>query len=181
MSTPALIAGLSVLGVVVVVLLLPILIACLIRFKNHFFTWGRYTLDEDLSGKLAVVTGATAGLGLEISRELARRGAHLVWGARNMNKAGKLKEAFEVEYPGCQIDILKLDLTSLSSAGKFAADVAAKFESAGVDLLFCNAGMGTKDETARTDDGYEIHFGVNYLAHFVIIDRLMKTLLKSST
>ncbi len=128
----------------------------------------------DQTGKIAVVTGGNGGLGLETVRELARRGAHVVIGARNLDKATNAEADVKVEIPGASLEVRKLDLGSLASVEEFAAGVLAAHPK--IDLLFNNAGVMATPEW-KTEDGFEMQFGTNHLGHFALTARLMSALL----
>ena len=81
--------------------------------------------------------------------------------------------------PSCRIDVLSLDMASLSSVRAFVSEVASNYEA--IDAIVCNAGVWDPDVSAKTADGFEVHFGVNHIAHFLIVDGLMDNLLKSGT
>jgi NAD(P)-dependent dehydrogenase (short-subunit alcohol dehydrogenase family) len=126
------------------------------------------------SGKVAVVTGGNGGLGLETVRQLTARGATVVIGARNLEKAAAARSQIESTVPGAAIGILQLDLGSLASIAAFTAAVKAAHPR--VDLLFNNAGvMAVKEGT--TADGFETQFGTNHLGHFALTMHLLPSLL----
>jgi len=126
------------------------------------------------SGKVAVVTGGNGGLGLETVRQLTARGATVVIGARNLEKAAAARSQIESTVPGAAIGILQLDLGSLASIAAFTAAVKAAHPR--VDLLFNNAGvMAVKEGT--TADGFETQFGTNHLGHFALTMHLLPALL----
>ncbi|MGD0247928.1 MAG: oxidoreductase [Candidatus Limnocylindrales bacterium] len=130
----------------------------------------------DQSGKTAVVTGGNGGLGLETSRQLAAHGAHVVIGARNLDKAEAARREIEASVPGASLEIRQLDLGSLASIAAFAA--AVKTAHPKIDLLFNNAGvMAVKEGT--TADGFETQFGTNQLGHFALTMHLLPALLAS--
>jgi len=128
----------------------------------------------DQSGKVAVVTGGNGGLGLETVRQLAAHGAHVVIGARNLDKAQRAQDAIEAAVPGASLEIRKLDLGSLASIAAFANDVRTAHPR--IDLLFNNAGVMALKETV-TEDGFETQFGTNVLGHFALTMRLLPALL----
>ena len=126
------------------------------------------------SGKVAVVTGGNGGLGLETVRQLTARGAAVVIGARNLEKAAAARSQIESTVPGAAIGILQLDLGSLASIAAFATAVIAAHRK--VDLLFNTAGvMAVKEGT--TADGFETQFGTNHLGHFALTMHLLPALL----
>ena len=132
----------------------------------------------DLSGRVAVVTGGNGGLGLETARQLAAHGAHVVIGARNLDKAEVARKSIEATVPNASLEIGRLDLGSLESVAAFATSVKAAHPK--VDLLFNNAGvMAVKEGT--TADGFEIQFGTNLLGPFALTMHLLPALLAAGT
>jgi NAD(P)-dependent dehydrogenase (short-subunit alcohol dehydrogenase family) len=130
----------------------------------------------DLHGKVAVVTGANGGLGLEVSRELARKGAHVVMASRDQDKAFDARQDILAEIPDASLEIRPLDLASLASVREAAAEILAAHPR--VDILVNNAGvMGIPER--RTEDGFEMQFGVNHLGHFALTALLLPALLES--
>ena len=125
-------------------------------------TW---TTDDipDLTGKRAVITGVTGGLGFATALELARHGAELVVTARDEKKAGDAVTRLRREVPGATIDVVALDLADLSDTKRAATAVLDGYER--VDILVNNAGiMGTS--RSETVDGFELQIGTNHLGHF---------------
>lgn len=121
----------------------------------------------DLSGKRVLVTGVSAGLGVETARALTAHGAEVTGAARDLAKAERaLKEAFG-DLP--MIDLVELDLASLASvreaADKLNAD-GRKF-----DIVIANAGV-MATPPMKTADGFEMQFGTNHLGHFTFINRI---------
>lgn len=127
----------------------------------------------DLSGRRAIVTGATGGLGYYTALELARHGADVAVTARDEQKAADTVARLEKELPGRTFDVIALDLADLSSVQHAAAQTAARYER--VDLLINNAGIMVPPES-RTVDGFELQMGTNHLGHFAWTARLWDTL-----
>ena len=130
----------------------------------------------NLTGKIAVVTGGNGGLGLETVRELARKGAHVVIGARNLDKAGAAEADVKAEIPTASLDVRKLDLSSLASVKEFADGVLADHPT--IDVLFNNAGVMATPEW-ETADGFEMQFGTNHLGHFALTRHLLPAILRA--
>jgi len=128
----------------------------------------------DLTGKIAVVTGANGGLGLESAKALAGAGAHVVMAARNQEKAQAAFEEIKETHPGAALEIVELDLGSFESTTTSAAKIAANHPK--VDILINNAGLMAMPER-RTVDGHEMQFGVNHLGHWIFTAGLLKPLL----
>jgi protochlorophyllide reductase len=125
----------------------------------------------DLTGRRAIVTGANAGLGLEVAHGLAAHGAEVVLACRNTAKAEAAAAALRARTPGAVVAVGELDLADLESVAAFAAT-----RSGALDLLVNNAGLMAIDE-ARTAQGVEMQFGVNHLGHFALTARLLPLLL----
>jgi len=125
----------------------------------------------DQSGRIAVVTGANVGLGLEVSRALGRAGATVLMACRNMDKARAAIDEIRESAPGADLHALALDLASLASIRAFAGAAESRFPD-GFDLLVNNAGvmMPPRRETA---DGFELQFGTNHLGHFALTGLLL--------
>lgn len=128
----------------------------------------------DQTGRVAVVTGANGGLGLETARELARKGAHVIIAARNMEKAAAAESDIKSELPDAKVEVRSLDLASLESIRTFAAEVIADHDK--IDLLFNNAGVMATPEW-ETADGFEMQFGTNHLGHFYLTYLLLPSML----
>jgi NAD(P)-dependent dehydrogenase (short-subunit alcohol dehydrogenase family) len=128
----------------------------------------------DLTGRVAVITGANGGLGLETARALAAKGAHVVMAARNAAKAAAAESDVRTTVAGASIEVRALDLASLESVRQFATDLVG--DHAVVDILVNNAGvMGIPEQ--HTADGFEMQFGVNHLGHFALTALLLPALL----
>jgi protochlorophyllide reductase len=137
-----------------------------------------WDLDDvpDLTGRVALVTGANAGLGLEVSRALAARGARVLLACRNQAKAeAAADEVRRAAGSGAgSATVVPLDLADLASVRALGARV--RDEEPALHLLANNAGLMALDES-RTVDGFETQFGVNHLGHFVLTAELMPLLL----
>ncbi|HEU4356445.1 MAG TPA: oxidoreductase [Actinomycetota bacterium] len=130
----------------------------------------------DLSGKVAVVTGANGGLGLVVARELARKGAHVVMAARDAEKAERARVDILREVPTASLELQDLDLASLDSVRAAATRILAAHRT--IDVLVNNAGvMGIPER--RTVDGFEMQLGTNHLGHFALTALLLPALLRS--
>ena len=131
----------------------------------------------DQTGKIAVVTGANGGLGLEVTRELARNGAHVVMAARDQAKARTALAEVIATIPDASVELVELDLGSLASVRAATTRILERHQR--IDVLVNNAGvMGIpRGETA---DGFEVQFGVNHLGHFALTALLMPALLRSA-
>jgi NAD(P)-dependent dehydrogenase (short-subunit alcohol dehydrogenase family) len=124
----------------------------------------------DLSGRTAVITGASAGLGLQTARVLAARGAHVVLACRNLDKAGHAAEQIAATCPGASTSVVRLDLTSQSCVRDAAGEIRARFPR--VDLLINNAGV-MEVPYERTEDGFELTLATNHLGPFALTGLLL--------
>jgi NAD(P)-dependent dehydrogenase (short-subunit alcohol dehydrogenase family) len=137
------------------------------------------TTDEvlagvDLSGKRVLVTGVSAGLGLETARALVAHGAHVVGAARDLAKAEQATtQVCANAENGGAFELVELDLASLSSVRGCADALVAKAEA--FDLIIANAGV-MASPFGRTADGFETQFGTNHLGHFVLVNRIASLL-----
>ena len=121
-----------------------------------------------LDGKLALVTGATGGIGLEIARGLARRGAALILPCRNPARGGKVAEALRSDVGSqLEIDLVEMDLEDLAAVRRGTQAIARTAAGRSIDVLVENAGIWPQ-RYAETREGFEIAFGVNVLSHFVL-------------
>jgi len=117
----------------------------------------------DLTGRRAVITGVTGGLGLHTALGLARKGADLVVTARDAAKADDTVARIRQDTPGVSIDVISLDLADLADARRAAAEVSAAYDR--IDVLVNNAGIMLTPQST-TADGFELQIGTNHLGHF---------------
>lgn len=126
-----------------------------------------------LDGKVALVTGANAGLGLSASKMLAARGAEVLMACRNLEKAERAADEVRAVATG-RVEVVPLDLASLTSvagAAKMVSDAEPR-----LDILLNNAGLMAIDRAA-TEEGFEMQIGVNHLGHFAFTAELAPLLL----
>lgn len=129
------------------------------------------------SGKLAVVTGATGGLGYETALALAGAGATVVLAGRSDKKGHDAIARIRRQYPQAAVRFARLDLASQASVTTFAERLLA--EGAALDLLINNAGVMAVECRQVTADGFELQFATNYLGHFALTARLLPLLQRS--
>ncbi len=128
----------------------------------------------DQTGRIAVVTGANGGLGLESARALAGAGAHVVMAARSPEKTQNAFTEVLASHPGASLEIVQLDLASLESVRRAAAAIIENHPV--IDILINNAGLMALPER-HTTDGFEMQLGVNHLGHWVLTADLLPALL----
>jgi NAD(P)-dependent dehydrogenase (short-subunit alcohol dehydrogenase family) len=127
-----------------------------------------------LSGKLAVVTGATGGLGYETALALARAGAEVLVTGRNAERGQAAVDRIKRAVPGVKVRFEMLDLASLASVRAFATRMIANVRP--LDLLINNAGVMDLPTRRLTEDGFELQFGTNHLSHFALTGLLLPSL-----
>ncbi len=124
---------------------------------------------RDLTGTRALVTGVSAGIGVETARALLAHGAQVIGTARDPEKAAKATAEIRQKFGGC-FTLMELDLASLASVRACAEAVRAQGKP--LHLIITNAGvMATPFEHTR--DGFELQLGTNHLGHFVLANRLV--------
>jgi NAD(P)-dependent dehydrogenase (short-subunit alcohol dehydrogenase family) len=142
-------------------------------------TASQIVADEQLQGKWSdktvFITGCSSGLGIETAKSLFETGATLYLTARDLKKA---KSALGSLVESERVHLLELDLNSLASVRKCADSFLAHHRR--LNILIANAGIMACPK-GRTMDGFEMQFGTNHLAHFLLIQLLLPTLVKSST
>ncbi|MBA2946834.1 SDR family NAD(P)-dependent oxidoreductase [Streptomyces himalayensis] len=139
-------------------------------------TSNRWTEQDipDQNGKVAVVTGANSGLGMQTARALAEHGAHVVLAVRNLDKGREALARIRESAPGAKLSLQRLDLASLKSVREAAAELHAAHPK--IDLLINNAGV-MYTPPAKTEDGFDMQFGVNHLGHFALTGLLLDLML----
>jgi NAD(P)-dependent dehydrogenase (short-subunit alcohol dehydrogenase family) len=128
----------------------------------------------DLSGRRAVVTGASDGVGLKIATALAGAGAEVVMPVRNPAKGRAAAAVISAEFPRATIRLAELDLSSLASVAALGDQLRA--EGAPIHVLVNNAGVMTPPARQATVDGFELQFGTNHLGHFALTAHLLSLL-----
>jgi len=125
----------------------------------------------DLRGKRILVTGVSAGLGVETARSLAAHGAHVIGAARDLAKAENATTQVrkDATVGSSSFELVELDLASLKSVRACADGLLAKGES--LDAIIANAGV-MATPFGHTADGFETQFGTNHLGHFVLVNRI---------
>ncbi|MBB3047570.1 NAD(P)-dependent dehydrogenase (short-subunit alcohol dehydrogenase family) [Litorivivens lipolytica] len=142
---------------------------------------GKTTAEEvaqgkNLRGKVALVTGASSGLGFETARVLASIGARVIITARSEEKAAEACEALQEAVPGAEFATLVLELSELDQVRSAAAELLAR--EAQIDLLINNAGI-MACPLGRTREGCELQFGTNHIGHFLFTCLIAPALKKS--
>ena len=127
-------------------------------------------------GKIAIVTGANAGLGYETVLALAKKEATIIMACRNIAKAEKAKANILKEVPKADLEIMEIDLSKLKSVKSFAKAFLAKYDA--LHLLINNAGV-MMPPYQKTEDGFELQMAANYFGHFLLTGLLLDTVMNT--
>lgn len=122
-------------------------------------------------GARAVVTGANAGLGLATTRALATAGIPVTMAVRSTDKGAAAAAAIRASEPAADLRVQQLDLADLDSVRRFAERTTDP-----ISVLLCNAGVMLVPEQSLTADGFEMHWGVNFLGHYLLAGLLLPAL-----
>lgn len=133
---------------------------------------------QKLTGKNCLVTGASSGLGLEVSKQLCKLGAHVILLCHNKNKGHEAIKKIQIETPGASTDLMICDLSSIKSVNEFLEAFKRKYSK--LHLLFNNAAV-IKKQFTKTEDNIETMFHVNYLAPFILSNSLTNELKNTSS
>ncbi|MGH8461287.1 MAG: oxidoreductase [Stenotrophobium sp.] len=125
------------------------------------------------AGKMAIVTGANSGLGLETVAGLAGAGATVIMACRNPAKAQSALAEIRRRVPAAKAELMPLDLSDLASVHQFAQDYSRRFPR--LDILCNNAGVMALPYQ-QTRDGFEMQIGTNHLGHFALTGLLLERL-----
>ncbi|HEX7852212.1 MAG TPA: SDR family NAD(P)-dependent oxidoreductase [Sphingobium sp.] len=125
------------------------------------------------SKRVAVVTGASSGIGKEVARALAAQGWRVIGTGRDAERMAKAEADIRAATPGAEVEMLRADLSLMAEAKKLASDIAARTDR--IDLLVNNAG-GMTDKLVMTTEGLEANFAGNHLGAFVLTRALLPLL-----
>lgn len=145
---------------------------------RRYFAGGVCKNNVSLKGKTVIITGANTGLGKEVALNLARRQARVILACRSLDKGKKAVDEIRSQIKDAVLVLKSLDLSSLASVRAFAGEILK--EEGRLDVLINNAGLYMDPPMAKTQDGFEIHFGVNHLGHFLLTNLLLDLLEKST-
>lgn len=131
----------------------------------------KWTTDNipDLTGKVAIVTGANSGLGLETVYQLAKHGCKVIMACRDLHKGEDAREQILVKLPNANalLVLAHVDMAEMSSVHTFANSILANYKERGISILINNAGVVDLPFETTTDD-FDITFQTNYLSHFLL-------------
>ena len=143
---------------------------------KRYFQGPRCQSNSSLKGKTVVITGANTGIGKETAVDLARRGARVIIGCRNIEKGKEALNEIQERSGNNNVFLEKLDLASLESVRSFADKILNSEPR--LDILVNNAGV-MACPYQKTEDGFEMQFGVNHLGHFLLTMLLLDRLKRS--
>lgn len=127
-------------------------------------------------GRITIVTGANTGLGFETALVLARKEMKVIMACKSLERAEKAKRNILREVPWADLEIMIVNLSSLSSVRKCAKSFLARYNQ--LDILVNNAGIMIPPYS-KTEDGFESQMGVNYFGHFLLTGLLYNTITKT--
>ncbi len=135
--------------------------------------------EDGAEARVALVTGSTSGLGREVALRIASSGAHVIVHGRSEERGREVVREIEAEGAG-SATFHAADLASLDEVRRFAETVLAEYDR--LDVLVNNAGVWLEPDDGRvvTEDGYELHFQVNYLSHFLLTHLLLPRIQESA-
>ncbi|XP_061185629.1 dehydrogenase/reductase SDR family member on chromosome X-like [Saccostrea echinata] len=130
------------------------------------------------TGKIALVTGGTSGIGFHVSLGLVSKNIHVIMGGHNTEKGKEAIRKIREEFPNAKVDFMHLNLASFKSIQDFVENVKARCSS--IHILVNNAGVMFAPYE-ETTDSLESHFQINYLGHLYLTQSLMDILKNSGT
>jgi NAD(P)-dependent dehydrogenase (short-subunit alcohol dehydrogenase family) len=128
----------------------------------------------DLSDRRALVTGASDGLGLEITRRLAQAGAEVVMPVRNPSKGAAAERKILDAWPRAKLSLRELDLASMTSVTQLGSELIR--EGRPFDIWINNAAVMVPPKRVETEDGFELQFATNFLGHFALVGQVLPLL-----
>jgi NAD(P)-dependent dehydrogenase (short-subunit alcohol dehydrogenase family) len=135
-------------------------------------------MSQDRS-RVAVVTGASSGIGKEAAKALAAQGWHVIAHGRDPDRSAEAEQEIRsAAAPGARVDMVRGDLCLLSDTARMADEIATLASQ--VDVLLNNAG-GVRSEKVITSEGNEVTFAGNHLGHFLLTQRLLPLLRTAAT
>jgi NAD(P)-dependent dehydrogenase (short-subunit alcohol dehydrogenase family) len=128
---------------------------------------------KDQNGKTFLITGANTGLGFQTALELAKKNAHVIMAGRNPEKINDAILRIKNDFPSAKLEAGIVNLSDLDSVSKFSDRINKNHNR--LDVLINNAGV-MFPPPSKTKDGYELQFGVNFMAHFMLTTKLLNLL-----
>ncbi|KZC04060.1 PREDICTED: retinol dehydrogenase 11-like [Dufourea novaeangliae] len=159
--------------------ILPVVLFIGLLRKCRERSWGKCKNMDSLHGRVFIVTGANSGIGKETVKELAQRKATVIIACRNLQSAQDTVTDIRSKISTGELVPMQLNLASLTSIKEFAMEVMKNFTQ--IHVLINNAGVYVPvKKHALTEDGFEVHFGVNHLGHFLLTNLLLEHLKQSA-
>ena len=152
-------------------------LSLLLYFADKFFAGGMCRSKARLNGKTVIVTGGNTGIGKETAIDLASRGAKVIIGCRSNERGEKALIDIKKESGSKAVYLKLIDLSSFKSVRRFANSILESEDR--LDILINNAGIFMAP-FQKTEDGFESHFQVNHLGHFLLTQLLIDLLQKSA-
>jgi len=145
------------------------------HFLSKHWRWANRLEEESARGRTVIITGSSSGIGKQAAIEFADRHARVIVTARTLEAAKQTVVAVRRKTFFGEVIPMKLDLGSIQSVKEFYHEIIKSYDT--IDILINNAGvLVPSDEIERTADGFEIHFGVNHLGHFLLTNLLLPLL-----
>jgi retinol dehydrogenase-12 len=135
-------------------------------------------MDKKLDGKVIIITGANCGIGYETALDLAKRNARIILACRDPKRAQEAVDKIKTESKNENVEFEQLDLASMKSIRDFSDRINKKLTK--LDILINNAGLSGDGPIKKTEDGFEMVFGVNHLGPFLLTNLLLDLLKKSA-
>ncbi|XP_050407238.1 retinol dehydrogenase 11 isoform X1 [Patella vulgata] len=142
-----------------------------------YFSGAKCRCTKQLTGKTVIVTGSNKGIGRETARDFAKRGARVILAVRDITKGERAAEDIRQSTGNNNVIVRIVDLSSLESVRKFCRHILEKEER--LDILVNNAGVRFCPHWT-SQEGYELHFAVNHLGHFLLTNLLVNLMKKSA-
>ena len=130
----------------------------------------------DQSGKIAVVTGSSSGIGYEAARVLANKGAKVIIAVRNPEKGKNAINKIKEQNENADVKVMQVDFSDLDSVKTFVKEYTSNFDK--LDILINNAGVMIPPYS-KTKDGFELQMGTNHLGHFSLTMQLLDLIIKT--
>ncbi len=125
-------------------------------------------------GKNILITGANSGLGLEATKVLSGKGAHIIMAVRNLSKGKEAAAKIKSENSNADLELMQLDLSDFNSIHTFSDEFHSKHNQ--LHVLINNAGLMNPPKREVTKQNFEIQFGTNHLGHFLLTGLLLDIL-----
>lgn len=145
---------------------------------RRYFNGGVCYSKRLLDGRTVIITGANTGIGKETAIDLAKRNARVILACRDIKRGNQAEKEVKRASKSDDVSFKQLDLASFASIKKFAAEILE--EESRIDILINNAGI-MRCPYWKTEDGFEMQFGVNHLGHFLLTNLLLDRIKESPT